>query len=425
MWFLPLLCTISNKELERDETRVNRKKSLQSKPNGSAIVLVMLAVAILLATGVGLVSLGMHSRVFAAQKASEITARCAVDAGLAKAVFEMNERLKLKPWDDSALPQATNQTLPNCDATFSYTVTGSLGGGYSVESTGKCGRAEKRSNAGLKLQGTFEQAIFTQGNLTLKAGTLVDGYNSNDPSIHEVELLIGTNSILPDSIVLNSGVVVDGDVVVGAGGDVEEVVACSGTIAGDKYAAPLATDLLLVTPPGLADKGKINVHGKTVTLGPNDSGRYDEIVLKRAVNPGILEIAGGDVVLHIINNIDMGEDCEIIVRPDASLTSYLGGNLSANNNAGINNQNTPAHFKLYGTGAGQTLDIKAKGNVSGAVYAPNADITIMANGDVYGAFVGKSFQMNSGGNFYYDEALKEVGINDDAVRFVETQWSEE
>jgi hypothetical protein len=49
----------------------------------------------------------------------------------------------------------------------------------------------------------------------------------------------------------------------------------------------------------------------------------------------------------------------------------------------------------------------------------------MALGDVYGSFVGNSFQMMSGGNFYYDEALQEVSVDDEAVEFVVRGWSEE
>jgi hypothetical protein len=58
------------------------------------------------------------------------------------------------------------------------------------------------------------------------------------------------------------------------------------------------------------------------------------------------------------------------------------------------------------------------------VYAPNADIVVMAMVDVYGSFIGDDFEMKQGGNFYYDEALKNITVNDVGVRFVLDQWSE-
>jgi hypothetical protein len=170
----------------------------------------------------------------------------------------------------------------------------------------------------------------------------------------------------------------------------------------------------------------IEAKGVTLKIEPADSGRYEAISLKRTNEPGKLDIAGGDVVLYVTGDIDMGQDCEIVINEGASLTLYLDGDLSADNNAGFNNATQiPADFKLYGTGTDQDFDIRAKSDVFGAVYAPNADITIMANGDVYGSLVAKSFEMKSGGNFYYDEALRNVTVDDDGVRFVVKRWTEE
>jgi len=402
-------------------------KLLQSKRRGSAIALVLLVIVILLATGVGLLSLGLHSRIFAIRNASDIVARCAVDAGLTKALFEMNEKLKVKPWDGSTLPQATDEMLPNCDAIYSYTITGDIGNGYIIESIGKSNQAERRVNSSLRLQGPFECALFVQGTMILKAGTLVDGYNSLDPGDTDVEVRIGTDSTLPNSIMLNFGVAVNGDVLVGVGGDVESVVQDQGATVDDKYAINVETVFPDITVPALPDKGtEISVHGTTLTMGPADNGEYDGIELKRAANPGVLEITGGDVVLHVTGDTSLGQDCEIIVREGASLTLYLDGDLVAGNQAGINNENSPVNFKLYGTGEGaQEFDLKAKGDFFGAVYAPNADIIINAGGDICGSFIGSNFEIKSGGNFKYDEALKNVSVDDEAVRFVIQHWSEE
>jgi len=401
-------------------------KLLQSKRKGSVIVLVMLAIVIMFAAGVGLLGLGLNSRIFSTRNASAISARCAVDAGLTKALFQMNEKLQANPWDDSTLPQATNEMLPNCDATYSYTVTGDLSSGFTVESIGKSNQAEKKASSSLQLQGPFESALFTQANLVLKASTLVDGYNSSDPGITDVELKIGTNSILANSIVLNSGVIVDGDVLIGVGGDIEYVIQDLGATTDVRYAMNQEVVFEPIVVPTLPDKGGgISVHGSTLTLGPADSGTYGQISLKRAANPAVLEITGGDVVLHITGGIRMGQDCEIVVAEEASLTLYLNGDLLAGNEAGINNKNVPSKFKLYGTGGpGQQLNLKAKGDFFGAVYAPNADVVINAGGDIYGSFVSSNFELKSGGNFYYDEALKNVGVDDAAVRFVLKNWHE-
>lgn len=410
---------------------MNRKKPLQSKRKGFAILLVMLAVVILSVVGTGLLGLGLQSRIFAIRNASETAARCAADAGLTKALFEMNQKLKVIPWSNSNLPQVTDGTLLNSDATFSYAVTGDLGNGFTVESIGKSNQAERKVSSAFPLQGPFEHALFVQETMILKAGTLVDGYNSLDPGATDVEVKIGTNSILPNSIVLNSSVIVDGDVPVGVGGNVESVIEDHGATTGERYAIRDETELfelLPITVPALPDMGTaINIQGSTLTIGPGDSGKYTGISVKRGMGTaGALVIDGGEVVLHVTGDVWLGQNCELIVRPGSSLVIYLDSDLVAGNNAGINNKNSPVKFKLYGTGgAGQKFDLKAKGEFHGAVYAPNADITINAGSDIYGSIVGSSLELKSGGNFYYDEALRDVRVDDEAVRFVVQQWSEE
>ncbi|MHC4526603.1 MAG: hypothetical protein ACYS29_01890, partial [Planctomycetota bacterium] len=80
------------------------KKLLKSKRSGSAIVLVMLAAVLLMAMGVGLLGLGLRGRILATRNAEQVQARCAADAGLTKALFEMNRQLQIKPWSGSTLP---------------------------------------------------------------------------------------------------------------------------------------------------------------------------------------------------------------------------------------------------------------------------------------------------------------------------------
>jgi hypothetical protein len=301
--------------------------------------------------------------------------------------------------------------LPNTDATYSYKVTANPGTGYSVESIGKYGLVQKKIYCTLELQGPFEHALLTKKDLVLKSETLVQGYNSDDPWDTGIDVIVATQSTIPGTMILNNGVEVDGDVAVGAGGVVDTVIK--------------NIDLPLATPPALESKGSITVKGKTSTIGPGDSGQYSMIDVKRATNPGILEVSGGDVVLYVTGNLGLGQDCEIIIKDGASLTLYLDGDMIADNSAGINNQNPPANLKLYGTGTeGQSLILKAKSDILGAIYAPNAKVTVIAKGDIRGSLVANSFELKNGGDFYYDAALRKVTTEDDAVHFVITNWTE-
>jgi hypothetical protein len=356
-----------------------------------------------------------------------MVARCAADAGVTKALFEMNEKLKVIPWNGSGLPEVTGETLPNSDAIYSYTVAGDLTNGYNLKSKGTYGLRGKTINCSLSLVGPFESAILTRQTLILKSGTLVDGYNSGDPWDTNIDVHVGTQSTLPDSVVLNSGVVVKGNIAVGVGGNVGIVIKDLGASTYRKYSMLKDVEMPVITPPELVDTGSgINVHGTTITVGPTDNGQYDEIDLKKASDPGILEINGGDVVLYITGDISLGQNCQIVIKDGSTLALYLDGDMAAGNNAGINNESIPSSFKLFGTSTEeQSFVLRAKSESLGAIYAPNADVIIMADGDIYGAISAKSVELKSGGNFYYDKALREVGTDDDAIRFVIGQWSEE
>jgi len=405
------------------------KKLLKSKRRGTAIPLAVVAIIILLAMGVGLLSLGFNGRVFSMRTASDIAARCAADAGLAMALFEMNQKLQDKPFKEGTLPLAMDVKLPYSDQVCSYRVTGNLATGYVITSLGKSGQAQRAVRATIGLKGAFDHAILTKGDLLLKSDTNVDGYNSEDLSDTDVEVSIGSMSTSNDSVVLNNGVVIDGDVF--AGGDLDLAIKDLGAkIAGGKYvSAPIA--LPDVDAPPLDDMATdISAKGSTVTITPADNGVYTSIGLA-STGPklGIMEISGGDVVLHITGDIKLGTSCEIVVKGDATLTIYIDGDIVSGLGSGINTEAPPeeaATLQIYATGEDtQFFDIKAKSEFTGVIYAPNADVVLFAKGDAYGSVVADSFEFKSGGDFLYDEALKKKNtVDDEAVQFVVTRWYE-
>ncbi len=406
------------------------KKLLKSKRQGSAIPLAIVVVLILLAMGTGLLSMGLNSRIFSTRTTSDITARCAADTGLTMALYQMNQKLAVKPWSSGSLPTAKETSLLHCDATYSYDVTGDLNKGFIMAAVGRADNAERAVYATIGLKGLFEHAILTKGSLVLKSGTTIDGYNSADPLDTEFKVNIGTQSTADSMVVLNSGVDVKGDVLVGLGGDPSTVIKDLGATTGDQLGGTENDPLPTITPPAtlLATGLDLTAKSATITITPADSGQYGNISLSASKDAGILEIDGGDVVLYITGDIDLGNACEIIVRDNSSLTIYIDGDIVTGNGSSIGTENPTKDamtLQLYGTGGvGQNLDIKAKNEWTGVIYAPNAHIDLYANGDVYGAIVADSFEFKNGGNYYYDEALRTVSMEDEGVSFVVERWYE-
>ncbi len=414
------------------------KKLLQSKRRGSAIPLAVVAIIILLAMGVGLLSLGFNGRVYTIRNASDIKARCAADAGLEMALFEMNQKLKVKPWNDSTLPEAIDVQLPYSDEVCSYKVIGSLAGGYTLQSLGQSGNANRGVSATIRLQSGFSHAILTKEQLVLKSDTIVGGYNSADPTDTEFVVDIGSQSNAKDSVVLNTGVVVNGDVFVATGAVLDDAIKGAGTVTGDKYTSP-PEPLPPVIAPVLPAKPAIDATGQTLTLTPADSGSYPEIYLrqgdildgKKVIDtvPSILEVSGGDVVLHLTGDIQLENSCEIIVKAGATLTIYTDGNIHSRNGSSISTENPPeaaTTLQIYTTGEDkQFIDIKAKAEFTGTIYAPDDDVVLYAKGNAYGSVIADSFNYMAGGNFYFDEALRDnVSVDDEAVVFVVNRWYE-
>ena len=399
----------------------------KSKTAGSALILVLFAVVLLSTMGSGLLALGLNSRILAIRRVNSVKARCAADAGITRALFEMNQKLEAGAWSESGLPSGAEQSLPYCDATFTYTVTGSLAGGYTIESVGSSGAAVKTIYADLRLKGPFEDPISVSEDLTLKGNTTIDGFNSDDVS-ETVKTLIGTNSTESMSVELNNNSTIDGDVFVGVDGDIDTVIKDLGATYEDKFSLLEELTFPPVTAPTLPDMGTdIEAKGVTQIIGPTDSGMYEDIDLSsKAGESGILEIDGGDVVLHITGDIDIGQACELQIKPGSTLKMYLNGDLAADNSTGINNEtNSAAAFKLYGVGDDQSFDLKNGTDFYGAIYAPNADIILYNSGQFYGSFSARNFEAKNNSDFHYDKALQDVSVTDDAVQFVVMRWREE
>ncbi len=394
-------------------------KMRHSKKRGSAIPLAVVAVMILLAMGTGLLSLGLHSRIISIRTASDIAARSAADAGLIKALFEMNQKLKVGPWNDSSLPFGTNISLPNCDAVFSYTVTGDLSSGYTVESTGTFNQTQRTVRCTLQLQGPFEAAIFTENGMQMKNSAVVDWYNYNED---DKIMQVGTNSTASGSIGLKNSVTVYGDVVVGMGGDPGVVINDYGaTVTGDTRALTERYVMQPITVPEwletLPSGGAIQ-NDTTIST----STRYSSIDLGSSET---VTITGGDITIYITGDITLGNSAELGIENDASLILYLGGDFEGRNSSVINNMTQDAHrLKIYGLDSCENMRFKNSSDFYGAIYAPNADVVMDNSANIYGSVISKSFEQKNSATFNYDVLLRDVSTNDAAVYFTITNWHE-
>ncbi|MHC5156809.1 MAG: DUF7305 domain-containing protein [Planctomycetota bacterium] len=417
-----------------------KKRLLLNRKPGSVLVLVLLVVLISFIIGTGLLALGTQSRVTSINQVQDMMARSAADAGLERAVQQINNALMTGKWSESITPYVSKATLPGSNSMYSVkTAYDATTGGYRLVSVGTDGNRTRTVNATLRLKSLFEYAILLKETLILKSGTTIDGYDSRDPSITDVGLQVATVSTEPDRIVLNAGSTVDGEVLVGVGGDTDTVIKDLGATTQGEFTMVQEPPFPQVTAPLLAPMGTgISVAGTTTVITPADSGKYTGIRVEQVsekikgttyTDLGTLEVSGGEVELHVAGNIWLGQGCEILVKDDSTLILYVDGDITCGNDGGIGYSGSPedpSHVQLYATGSGeQNFDLKAKDKWSGVVYAPNANITLYAKGDAYGSFIADSLEFKADGNMHYDAALSEVTVDEIGVRFVVNRWNEE
>jgi hypothetical protein len=337
----------------------------------------------------------------------------------------MNKKLKVKPWNDSTLPQITSEALPGCDATFRYTITGDSSSGYTAESTGIYNLAERKVDATLRLQTPFEYGIFVQSTMELKNGTTIDWYNYN---ADDKTLQIGTNSTAGASITAKTGVTINGDVVVGTDADPGEVVdnIHEAVITGDVYSMPEEYELpSVIVPQYLQELPSQGVLINSTTIsGP---AKYDSINL----GAGNIAAVDGAVVLYVIGDLTLDNSAEMQIvdantNPNASLTVYLGGNLVNKNGGLFNNETLDAgKLKIYGLDTCTRMDFMNSGVFYGAIYAPNADVHLYNSFEFFGSVIANSFRQDVNADFHYDASLRDATFNDEAVRFVVKRWHEQ
>ena len=395
-----------------------------SRP-GFALGLMVIALIVLFVTGVGLLSLGNNRRLFSVQTCSEIGARSAADAGLTKALFEMNEKLKIKPWDDSSLPYAHHESLPGSDAFFSYKVMGDRIKGYTITSVGKQGLVKKRVVCKLSLEGPFDTALFGNELISLKTGTTIDGYNY---TLTDECVKIGTNSILPSRVIARAGVTIFGDVFVGPEGDPDVVIdsRSDAVITGEVYDLDKTFPLPPVDVPKflqvLPSIGTIT--NSTTLTGPTRCEKIDLSDKKTLLIDGPVDLyCTGNFNLDVLSSLVI---VDANTNPNAYLNLYLDGDFTIKNSSSVNNATKdPRKLKIYGLDKCLNFQFMIDSIFYGAIYAPKANVTLQYAVEMYGATICRQISQQVAADIHYDASLKEGCVSDEMVTFFVKQWSEE
>jgi len=424
------------------------KKQPGKNKRGFVLPLVVTMVVLLSVVGLGLLRLGLSARVHAARSTAEMSARAAADAGFTKAIYEMDKNLNIKPWNFNNVAVTADRMLSSANADYTYTIEEiEADSEYEITSTGRSGRAVKTVSATVRLQGLFDYAVSAAGYAIpkrpkepkvpgrpkpLKKGGKIEvkGYNlqsySSGGEEYSGALQLRTNSKHKRPVKLRNNVIVNGDVIVGPGGDPDEAIEMKegAEITGDTYAAAEMTEPPAVTLPTPLE----NQPAKPYNPGSPLSGanRYTELKIngEQQVN--------GNCRIYVEGDVKLEDNAKLIISENASLELYVGGKLEIRKKSlGIDNaSNIPENLIIYGMDTCRKVKIENKEDFYGAVYAPFAKVEVKNTGDVYGAFVGWDVKLKrrkdrEHGTFYYDQSLRTGDVDDGGTRFIVRNWHEE
>jgi len=434
------------------------KKRRRTNRRGFALTFAAVMVLILSLVGFGILRLGLENRMTASRTTAEISARTAADAGLTKAVFEMNKNLV--NWNFSNVVSPMGTVLPSANANYNYTIEEiAKDAEYKITSIGQSGRAAKTVSATLVVEGIFDYALFSTGyaipkkpkppkqnppapkplkkggKVEIKGYSIDDSYSSDSSEAYSGTIQLRTNNNHKRSVKLRENVVVNGNVIVGPGGKPDKVIEMKegASITGDAYPATERQELLSVSLPQSLESMPVTDYEYKDNVPIAGNNKYSSLIIPK----GKVQEINGNCEIYVVGNVKVEDDAQLILTENASLRLYVGGEkceVKKKSDGLINETEDPTNLLIFGLDNCRKVKIENENtdDFYGAVYAPFAKVEMKTNGDLYGAYVGwdvklKKKKGGTHGTFYFDRSLRIgnlLATDPLATRFVVKSWQE-
>lgn len=303
----------------------------------------------------------------------------------------------------------------------------------------------KQLRVGATTRRVWGNGIVVKGNVTFSGDVRIDSYDSQrgpyDAATNRSDhATVATSNTALDAMIIGSTATIYGYVAtggaaptVGNGGRIYGCTTPAGMLVDPtRVRRDFSTNLPdVVAPAGAAiGLGSITSNLTLPRAGdlPGANGRYLYAATKLSLGGHDVLSIRGPVDLVVTGNIAMTGTSTIAVggtgATSPSLNIYCPGTISIGGNGIANGTNVPANFTLWGTTASpgtQSLTAGGNGMFTGAIYAPNANITLNGNSGTSGAIVGKNAVIAGNSQFHYDIRLGGIPVFN-ALR--PTSWCE-
>lgn len=240
----------------------------------------------------------------------------------------------------------------------------------------------------------FADALFGRSHVRMNGNARTDSYDASLGAYGGANVFKTGNVRSNGDIDLIGNALVQGDAISGPKGSVGTkgnagVTGLSEPADREKELPPV------VVPAGAVSLGKLKLTGKhTQTL---TSGTY------------------------VASELDIGGNAQLIIDASAGpVNLYVTGEISLGGNGVANASGQPKNFNLVQVG-GADVDMTGNTDFVGTVYAPDSELEVKGNGDIYGAIIAASVDLVGNADVHFDQSLRTIGNVPGPMRVL-AQW---
>ncbi|MCE7872911.1 hypothetical protein DYH09_21375 [bacterium CPR1] len=403
---------------------------------GVAIIVVLLVLTVMAVIAAGVVALGTGSLGLANAQAQGERAYYAAEAGLAITLNRLQADVNHAGSSEFLLVGASpsrdsfdTKVFRQGDAGFPAGVVGSeyryilsegraQNDGFEIRATRRVGLLARVT------QSMFSYAVFARNAVMIETGSQVDFYNSEgNPLPDGAHGHVATNSNTANSIKVETNSTVNGRAytapgVINPGGI---IVDGTSNVVGGQITMPSPVNFKAVSLP--VDPEGLDPTTGTDPLNPDAADvPYADLTVNTAAPP-LPPGAYGDVVVEaggILTLVPGGEYtfASLTVRDDSAIqlpntvlptSLYIKKTMAMLDGAVVNDSLKPPLLKVFVSQGPVGLKAK-KGGVPTkgyySVYAPDADVKLDEQGQLYGSVIGRSVTLESSSKVTYDMELQ-------------------
>lgn len=246
--------------------------------------------------------------------------------------------------------------------------------------------------------------FFVDDDLRLNPDVRLDSYDSSKGSyLDQINTALNNQGIVGSNgdISIASGIKIFGDVIYGPTGKLD--VASGSVITGGTSARPELEELPPIEVPAIALGKPVNyTSGVPMVVPPGeagyaalDIGKNTKLVLK-----GPLTLVVGDFILRSGAQL-------VFDTTDGPIEMHVTSSLDFNTSSVVSTstQVTSDTMILVSAPEGKTVNFGAKSQFYGFIYAPDAEVHISAQYELYGGLVCQALQLAAQGRMHYDANL--------------------